>query len=207
MQPGVWGGREREAERVTRAVAQLGGEGAVRREQVRRRPAAVLVHGRQHGEGRVKVLDELILRSRGAKGEEERRGDGNRLALRRVVAQLAHQPLELLGRLGGERLAAQDERIHRDHTEPIGTRARSARVVGCGDESLEELDARGRSHHACVHQLHHEPCQPANAHRRVVVESALQLLLRTLHDVTPDVRVGNVEQARKRAIDARLGVQ
>ena len=57
-----------------------------------------------------------------------------------MVAQLAHQPLELLGRLGGERLAAQDERIHRDHTEPIGTRARSARVVGCGDESLEELD-------------------------------------------------------------------
>jgi hypothetical protein len=74
------------------------------------------------------------------------------------------------------------------------------------EQPLEQLDDGGAGDRARAHQPAEEARQPADGHRRVVLECALQLAMRRLHDLATDVAVGRVEQAGERCVHRGFGV-
>ena len=202
-------GRDRdEGERVLRRLVELLLEGAVRREQVRRRPAALGQCGDERPHCIEGLLDVVVGRRR-AKGQQQRRRDAQRLAGGGVAAHRREELGELVGRLARERAAAERERVEHDAHKPVAPRRRARAALRLADEEqrLEQLDRRRRRQHARVQQRRDEADEPADVHRRVVVQRALQLVLRAGRHRRAELVVRRVEQPDERAVDRRLRLQ
>ena len=108
-----------------------------------------------------------------------------------------------------ERAAAERERVEHDAHKPVAPRRRARVALRLADEEqrLEQLDRRRRRQHARVQQRRDEADEPADVHRRVVVERALQLVLRAGRHRRAELVVRRVEQPDERAVHRRLRLQ
>ena len=165
----------------------------------------------------VEVLNKLVRRGRRTIGQQEWPCIPERPAAGGLLVEAREKSRERLGRLSRQLLTAENQRIHHNDREPVGARKRLCLATLALDslvlatlsrveQPLEQLDDGGAGDRARAHQPAEEASQPADGHRRVVLERALQLAMRRLHDLATDVAVGRVEQAGERCVHRGFGV-